>query len=163
PFRRDFGRAGTLAATRYRSLRNLKCRPRESGDDKKVLRTEPLEEGIYLAADAASDIAEIVGYRFNRSGAGARVFGSGAEQVHFVGSFHRALGGDLDAARDFRRCGALLGDGGGDGAADVADFTDDMLDRRDRLDRTHRGALHTGNLRGYFLGSAAGLAGQLFY
>ena len=70
------------------------------------------------------------------------------------------LAGDLDAARDFRRGGALLGDGGGDGAADIADFADDMFDRGDRLDRAHGGALHAGDLRGDFLGGAAGLPGQ---
>ena len=68
--------------------------------------------------------------------------------------------GDLDAARDFLRRRALLGDGGGDGAADVADLADGVLNRRDCLDRTNGRALHAGDLRADFFGGAPGLPGQ---
>ena len=125
-----------------------------------ILGAEPLEERVDLAADAAGDAAEIVGHRLHRAGAGAGVVGGGADQIDPFGGLDRALGGDLDAARDFRRGGALLGDGGRDGAADIADLADDVLDRGDRLDRAHGGALHAGDLCADLLGGAAGLAGQ---
>ena len=64
--------------------------------------------------------------------------GGVADPLDLVGGFDRALGGGLDAAGDLLGGGALLGDRGGDGAADVADLADGALDRADRLDRAHR-------------------------
>ena len=72
----------------------------------------------------------------------------------------RALGGDLDAARDLLRRRALLGHRRRDRAADRADVADGALDRADRLDRALRGVLHAGDLRGDVLGRLGGLAGQ---
>src|SRR5581483_10218909 len=64
-----------------------------------------------------------------------------------------------DAAGDFLRRRALLGDRGGDGAADLADLADDRLNGIDRVDRARGGALHAGDLRRDLLGGAAGFAG----
>ena len=67
----------------------------------------------------------------------------------------RALGGNIDAARDLLRGRALLGHRRRDRAADRADVADGALDRRDRLDRTAGRVLHVGDLLGDILGRLA--------
>src|SRR3974377_728031 len=123
------------------------------------LRAEPREEGVELVADASGDAAEIVGYGLYRAGTGARAFSGGTPPAAPAGCFYCTFGGDLDAARNFSGCCALLGDGSRDGAADVADLPDDVFDGINRFNRPRRCALHAGDLRRNLLGGAAGLAG----
>ena len=61
-------------------------------------------------ADAAGDLVEIVGDRLHCAGADARVLRRGTDQSDLVCRVDRALGGNLDAARDLLRRRALLGD-----------------------------------------------------
>ena len=91
---------------------------------------------------------------------GAGVVGGVADAAHLLGGFERALGGNIDAARDLLRGGALLRHRRRDRAADRADVADGALDRRDRRDRTAGRVLHVGDLLGDVFGGLAGLAGQ---
>src|SRR5258707_10901156 len=124
---------------------------------------QPLEELVDLRANPAGDAAKIVGDRFYRGGTRARILRRGAYKIDFRGGLRSALGGNVDTARDFLRGRALLGDGGGDRAADVSDFANRLLDTGNCRDRALRRTLHSGDLRTDFLGGPAGLPGQCLH
>src|SRR5262249_23604854 len=117
------------------------------------------EERVGVGGDGGGGLAEVLGHGFHRAGAVAGLRGRLAHARHLAGGLGGAPGGGLDAAGDLLGGGALLGDGGGDRARDVADVADGSLDRADRLDRAHGGLLHAGNLRTDVLGGLGGLAG----
>src|SRR4051794_38490522 len=107
--------------------RPASCRATSPRHSRRIRRlgADTFEKLIDLRADAAGDVAEIVRDRLDRAGAGARVRCRAADQIDLGGGVHGSPRGDLDAAGDFLRGSALLGDGGGDGAADLADLADD--------------------------------------
>ena len=116
-----------------------------------------------MRTDAAGDTAKIVSHCFHGSGTRTRVLSRGAHQIDFVGGLYRPFGRNLNAARNFLCCRALLGDGGCYRAADVADFTNCMFDPSDGRYRALGCTLHPGNLRTNFLSGPARLAGERFY
>ena len=84
-------------------------------------------------------------------------FGNVIHALDLFRGLRGALRRDFDRAGDFLRRGALLGDGGGDGAGDIADFADRAFDRARRLDRALGRRLHGGDLRGDFVRRFGGL------
>src|SRR5262249_52183696 len=123
-------------------------------------RVELREEPVNLVADAGGDLAEVLGHGLDRARALPRRRRRLAHPLDLGRGLDRALGRGLDAARDLLGGGALLGDGGGDRARDIADLADGVLDGADRLDRARGGVLHAGDLRADVLGRPRGLPGE---
>src|SRR6516162_6653452 len=77
----------------------------------------------------------------------SRVFAVALSYTHdFLRGLAGAHGGGLHAACDLLRGGALLGDGRGNGARNLADIAYRALDCPDRLDRARGRLLHPGDL-----------------
>src|SRR5204862_2226133 len=118
---------------------------RDGIDRSALRRAQALREGLDLVADAVRDRTELLRHQSHGGDAGASVFGGVADAADFFGGLMRALGGNVNTARDLLRRRTLFRHRRRDRAADRADVADGAFNRLDRLDRTAGRVLHAGD------------------